>query len=217
MGLLEGLKDEDRRSLVASARLRRFARDEVLFHEGDPANSLHLLVKGRVAVQVTTSSGDVATLDVIGAGEVLGELAVLPGSHQRSATARALEPTETLVISDETFRELRLEHEPVTEALLGALAEQIRRLSARLLEALYVPADRRVLRRLAELAGEYGKGAESGPVLIPLTQDDLAGLAGTTRETVNRTLHREAEGGTVALARGRITVLDAPRLMKAAR
>jgi len=214
MSLLEGLDEDDRRRLVASARLRRFARDEVLFHEDDPANSLHLLVKGRVAVQVTTSSGDTATLDVMGAGDVLGELGVLPGAHQRSATARALEPTESLVISDEVFKELCLGQDRVTEALLGALADRIRRLSGRLLEALYVPADRRVLRRLAELASLYGKDTGPGPILIPLTQDDLAGLAGTTRETVNRTLQREAEAGSIALARGRITVLDAARVTK---
>ena len=89
----------------------------------------------------------------------------------------------------------------MSEVLLHLLAERIRRLDARLLEALYVPADVRILRRLGELAVMYGE-------VIPLTQEDLAGLAGTTRATANRVLRREVESGTVTLSRGRITVLD---------
>ena len=73
-----------------------------------------------------------------------------------------------------------------------------------------MPADTRILRRLDELAATYG-------AVIPLTQEDLAGLAGTTRATVNRVLRREVESGTIALSRGRITVVDPEAVARRAR
>ena len=88
--------------------------------------------------------------------------------------------------------------------LVALLVERTRRQSARLVEALTVSAPRRVLRRLVELCEVYAPGQNEA--LIPLTQDHLAGLAGTTRETVNRTLRQEADRGTVVLGRGRMTV-----------
>ena len=208
--LLKGLPDEWVRELLARSHRRRFARREVLFHAGDPAGSLHLVAKGRVAIRVTTPLGDVATLDLVVAGHVLGEMALLPPGGSRSATAVALEPTETLTIDTTTFAEMRRDHHELTEMLVGLLAGRVRQLNDRLLEALYVPADTRLLRRVLELSALYGTE-------IPLTQEDLAGLAGATRATVNRVLRREEKAGTVALGRGRLSVLDREGLARRAR
>jgi CRP-like cAMP-binding protein len=95
-----------------------------------------------------------------------------------------------------------------------ALVDEIRRLATALVDALYVPADRRVWRRLAELASLYG-GEQ--PVIVPLTQDDLAQLAGTTRPTANRTLRAGEADGVVQLARGSIEIVDLDALQKLAR
>lgn len=208
--LLKGLPDEWVRDLLARSRRRRFARREVLFHEGDPAASLHLVAKGRVAIRVTTPLGDVATLDLLGAGSVLGEMALLAPGGVRSATAVALEPTETHTVDSTTFAELRREQPMLTDVLVALLAARVRQLNDRLLEALYVPADVRLLRRILELADVYGAD-------IPLTQEDLAGLAGATRATVNRVLAREAKAGAVSLGRGRLTIADRTALERRAR
>jgi CRP-like cAMP-binding protein len=87
------------------------------------------------------------------------------------------------------------------------LAGQVRRLSEHLVEALYVPADRRVLRRVLELAAVYGQNGDGVP--IPLNQEDIAGLAGTSRATANKVLRDAAGRGEVRLERGRTVVLDA--------
>src|SRR5919107_6208391 len=96
---LEGVPEADRRRLLAATHRRRFARREVLFHEGDPGDTVHLLDRGRVAVRITTPLGDVSTLRVRGPGSVIGELALLgdAGSEmpRRMATVVALERTET--------------------------------------------------------------------------------------------------------------------------
>ena len=85
---------------------------------------------------------------------------------------------------------------------LRLLAEQLRRSTDRVVEAHYVDAETRVRRRLVDLAGTYGDG------IVPLNQEDIAAMAGTSRATVNRVLREEASLGSVALARGRTTVVD---------
>ena len=167
------------------------------------------MAKGRVAIRVTTPLGDVATLDVLVAGSVLGEMALLAPGGVRSATAVALEATETHMIDASTFADMRREQPVLTEILVALLAARVRQLNDRLLEALYVPADVRLLRRILELADVYGSD-------IPLTQEDLAGLAGATRATVNRVLAREAKAGAVTLGRGRLTVTDPAALKRRA-
>jgi CRP-like cAMP-binding protein len=213
--ILEGLSAEDVRRVLAAARRRKFARGEVIFHDGDPADTILLIEKGRVAVRVTTPLGHTATLAVFGPGDVFGELALVAGGGARSATAVALETTETLAIHQDAFDSLRAEHPTVTEVLVHLLADKVRTFNTMLLEALYVPADTRVLRRLVAVAGMYAE--DGSTAVVPLTQEDLAGLAGTTRATVNRVLRAEEKRGTVALARGRITVTDREALSRRAR
>lgn len=210
--LLRSLGDEDRRRVLAAARRRRYARREVLFHEGDPSESLHLIDSGRVAIRVSTAMGDTATLVVLGPGEVLGELSLVDEAEgRRTAGAVALERVETLTLHRDAFDELRREHPTVERFLVAVLAAQVRRLSGHLVEALYVPADSRVARRLLELDDVYA-GAE-----ITLTQEDVATLAGTSRATVNRVVGELEAAGAVALRRGRIAVTDREKLERKGR
>lgn len=213
--VLESLPEQERRALLSSARRRRFGRREVLFHEGDPGETMHLIEKGRVAVRITAPLGDVATVGVLGPGEVVGEMALLGQSPRRTATVVALERTETLSIDREQFLQLRRTHPAMDRFLVEVLAERLRRMDAHLLEALYLPVDRRVLRRLLSLAHIYGDAASGTE--IPLTQEDLASLAGTSRATVNRVLREAAHSGAVELARGRIRILDSDKLARRAR
>jgi CRP/FNR family transcriptional regulator, cyclic AMP receptor protein len=213
--LFAGVPADHMEAVLAIARRRRFARGEVVFHVDDPADSLHLIVKGRFAVRLSTPLGDEATLAVCGPGEAFGELALLSDAP-RSATIVALEPSETRSIYRDDFTRLRREHPALDDVLLRLLADQSRRLSARLVEALYVPAPRRVLRRVHELAMAYDADTD-GPIVIPLTQDDIAGLAGTSRVTVNRVLRAESERGTIEIGRGRVIVRDLPGLARRAR
>jgi CRP-like cAMP-binding protein len=215
--LLSGLLPDDVRLVLSRSRRRKFRRGEVIFHEGDPADALHLIMSGCVAVRVATPLGDAATLDLVGAGEVVGEQALLPPAGARMATAIAVEPTETMALSGTDFAVLRTEHPSVDGVLLALLARRNRSLAARLAEALYSSAETRVLRRLLEVATLYEGDGEGNGAVVLLTQDDLAGLAGTTRETVNRVLRKEAESGSLDLARGRVTVRDRASLERRAR
>ncbi len=207
--LLRDVPDAEVRRVLSIARRRTFARGEVVFHEHDPADSLHLIARGRVAVRITTPLGDTALLALRGPGEAFGELALVSGPEAlRSATVEALEPVETHAVYRREFDALRREHPQVGEVLVALLADAVRRTNGLLLDAYYAPADTRVLRRLAELAAAAPAGD------VRLTQEDLASLAGTSRATVNRVLRDAQRRGTVELARSRVRVADPAALLR---
>ena len=198
--LFAGVPPEDVRRLLAIARRRTFGRGEVVFHRGDPANALHLIVEGRFAVAITTPLGETAMLGVRGPGEAFGDLALVSGgSSERSATVSALEPGETRSVLRSDFARLRREHPGIDAVLVAILAESVRRLSEQVTEAYYLPAEARVLRRLSELAELYGG-------TVPLPQEALAELAGTSRATVNRVLREQERRGRIKLGRAKIVV-----------
>jgi CRP/FNR family transcriptional regulator, cyclic AMP receptor protein len=208
---LLGLEEPVRREVLAVAAWRRFDRGVVLFHEGEAGGSLHVLMRGRVAVRVMTPDGDIATLNVIGPGAAFGELSLLGPAAQRTATVQAIEPAQTLVLQRADFERLRRSYPSIDRLLAEYLAAQVRRLSERLTEALCFEARIRVLRRLLELDSVF----ERGPVAV--TQEEIATMAGTTRPTVNRVMQDLAEAGIVELGRGRFTVADPAALARAAR
>jgi CRP/FNR family transcriptional regulator, cyclic AMP receptor protein len=208
-----GLPQEEIRRLIAVARRRRFGRNEVVFHRDDPADTLHLIARGRFAVRVTTQLGETVTVAVHGPGEAFGELALVEEGISRSTSIVAIEPAETYAVAREDFTRLRRQYPAVNEVLVRLLARRVRRQSELLVEALFVSAETRVLRRLVELATLYGRGEPGAEV--PLT--DIAGLAGTSRATVNRVLRAEAKRGTVELRRGRTVVLEPAALAGRAR
>lgn len=212
--LLADVPEDALRRLLSIARRRTFAKNEVVFHRGDPADSLQLISKGRFSAQIATPLGDIATLSVRGPGDAFGELALLGSESLRSATVSALEPGETHSVYRGDFERLRREYPGVNDVLIGILAVNLRRLSEQVIEAYYVPADRRVLRRVRELAELYAGSSE--PVVIPLTQEDIAGLAGTSRATVNRVLRQEERRGTVELRRAKTVVLGLDELSRRA-
>jgi CRP/FNR family transcriptional regulator, cyclic AMP receptor protein len=209
--LLEGVPRPEVDRLLAESRIRRFARGEVVFHEGDAGDTLHLIAAGRFSIKVTTDRGEVAVLAILGPGEIFGEMALLRSDVRRSATITATEPGETRTITRERFRQLRRDHPRVADVLLAILADKVARYTGLYIEAQYVPAERRVVRRLIELAQIYGDGD------VPVTQEELASLAGTSRATVNRVLRQEEERGTVVLRRGHTGVLDLESLSARAR
>jgi CRP/FNR family cyclic AMP-dependent transcriptional regulator len=212
--IFAGIPGDDVRAVLALARRSTYRRGEVVFHRHDPADAVHLVTKGRFDVRVATQLGDEVALAIRGPGETFGELAVLMIEAERSATVTALEPGETLVVRGAELRRLARRHPSIDEILVRLLAERVAFLSERLVEAYTIDAETRVARRVLELARVYG-GAP--PVVIPLIQDDLAALAGTSRATVNRVLRNAERNGLVELGRGRTVVLDAEGLARLAR
>lgn len=210
--MLNVLAPDVRRELLASGRTRRFARREVVFHEGDPGGTLHLIQAGHVAVRIHTPMGDVATLTVLGPGESFGELTILDPDARHSASCIALETTDTWSLHRDQVNRLRREYAAIDQFAIRLLTAYVHRLSEQLVQALYLSADQRVALRVLDLATTYGDGRE-----IPVTQDDVATMAGTSRATVNRVFGELEATGALTVARGRIRVLDRARVARAAR
>ena len=211
--LFAGIPGEDVRAVLALARRSTYRRGEVVFHRHDPADAVHLIVKGRFDVRITTATGDVVALAIHGPGETFGELAVVTAA-ERTATVTALEPGETLVVRGSELRRLAREHASVDEVLVRMLAEHVAFLSERLVEAYTVDAEARVARRVLELGRVYG---EKPPIVIPLIQEDLAALAGTSRATVNRVLREAERRGLVEVGRGKTVLVDPDGFARLAR
>jgi CRP/FNR family transcriptional regulator, cyclic AMP receptor protein len=213
--LLGTLTADEQRRVISQTHRRRFRRGEIIFHEGDPGDSLHLIAKGHVAVRRSTPLGDVSTLLVLGPGDYFGELVLVSPESGRNATVLALDATETLTLHRDQLEDLRRQHPTIDRFLLDGLAKEIRRLSALLSDVLYVPVDKRVLRRLLEVAHTYGT---DGPAeIVPLTQEDLAGLAGTTRPSANKALRAAEAAGLISVSRGEVRLLDFDGLARRAR
>jgi CRP-like cAMP-binding protein len=207
--LFAGAPSEDVRRVLAVARRRRFARGEVVFHQDDLAESLHLVAAGRFAITRRTRLGEEALLAIRQPGEAFGELALV-SERRRSAAASALEAGETLSVLYDDFEQLRVDHPTVDRMLVTLLATQLKRMDELLAEAFYESAEHRVLRRLLDLGGLYGGNDQP----IRITQDQLAALAGASRATVNAVLSAERKRGTIDVRRGATLILDREALAR---
>lgn len=198
--LIGSLDDTSRQDLLDQMRVRRFQKNDVLFHEGEQGDALHVIESGNVLVERVTEQGDSVAVAVSQAGDLVGEQALL-GEEQRGATARAVTAVVTKTLNKAAFDELRAKHRQLDHLLVTMLDLRSREMYDLLLEARHHPADLRVRRTLADLAAQFGNE-------VPLTQETLASLAGTTRPTTNGALRELEEAGVIELKRGRIVIHD---------
>ena len=201
----------DEPTLRAACVPRRYRPGEIVFHEGDSGGALHLIERGRVAVRLTTPAGDVATLDVLQAGDTFGEQALVDGIGERTATVTALGPVATMSLGRARFDELRTQHPGLDRFLASVLAVRLQATSRQLLDALFLPADVRVARCVARLHTMF---ATDGSDSVPFTQSEIASMAGVTRSTANRVLNRARTQGVLRVGRASLEVLDVERLRR---
>lgn len=212
--LLDSLSDVDRRAVLSRCHRQRYPKGAFICHQGELGDTVHLIDTGTVAIRVNGPVGDMITVDVMRPGNSFGEQALISDGAVRSATVVALERVQTLRLTRDDFRALWEEHPGASMVVAKMLEARLRSTSQALLDALHLPAKTRVMRRLGFLADIYaGHSSQS----IPLTQDDIASMAGTTRQTVNRILNQAQEDGLVNLNRGRIIILDPAGVARRAR
>ena len=152
---------------AAAARLarrlvrRRYRADEVVFHQGDPGDRLHVIETGRIRIGMGAEDGREGTLTILGPGAVFGELVLLDGAH-RSATAVALEPTTTVTLDRAAFRALVDEDAAIREAVLAGVARWLRRLTDQITELHFLDLRGRLAATLVRMAREHGAGRWPG-------------------------------------------------------
>jgi CRP/FNR family transcriptional regulator, cyclic AMP receptor protein len=211
---LRDLPEDIATVVVTAAQRRRYKPNMVIFHEGDLADTLHFVVVGHVKIVVNTPLGQQLAFRIIGPEESFGELALLSGEPTRSATALALDTTETIAIRHALLDDLRREYPIINDLLLQIVSERVLRLSMRVRELLHLPVEVRIRRRLLDLCQIYDE-SESG-IVIRLSQEDIADLAGAARATASTVLNDEERAGVLVNSRRQVTVTNLAYLRRRA-
>lgn len=192
--------------IASRGGIRSFPVNAVLIHEGDTADSLFIVLSGRVKVYATGVGGREVVIDTHAAGEYVGELALDGGV--RSASVMTLEPTSCAIVTGATLRDFVAEHPEFALHLIRKLIRRVRHATESVkslaLEDVYV----RVVRLLAELSDPASDGTRL--VSERLTQQAIADRVGASREMVNRIFKDLTTGGYVTVVSSRITVLKRP-------
>ena len=201
--------------LAGRLRQRRFRRNEVIFHQGDPGDSLHIVDEGSVKITLPSPEGEEAIIATLRQGDFFGELALLDGAP-RSATAVALEPTSTLALPRDAFLELLDQDRGLRVALLAGLAHELRRLTGHVEELHFLDLAGRLAMRLARLAGDVSPGSDEVRLEWPYTQSDLASMIGGTRQSVNKLLSELVADGLVVLEPDALVIPSVQALVRTA-
>ncbi|MFN2616647.1 MAG: Crp/Fnr family transcriptional regulator [Thermoleophilaceae bacterium] len=191
---------------------RSWGQNEVIFREGDSGDTCYLLESGAVLLTREHQDGRVIALAELRSGGMFGELAMFRG-ETRSATAEAIEPTEAIALLAPDMQRLIRSNPEIANKLLAALAERVRRTTERLLQQSFQTVAGRVAGAvLAQTVARQAEGAPPHDVVIRATQAEIAGLAGTSRESASRFLATLEREGVVSLGRGKVTVHEPERL-----
>ena len=209
------MRPEEVDAILAFASERRLSRGTTIFSKGAPGSSLMAVLAGRVRIGTVSAEGKEVTLNVIGPGEIFGEIALLDGKP-RSADAMAVEDTTVLVVERRDFLPFLLRHGALVERLLGVLCDRLRRTSGALEELALFDLPARLARVLVKLADDYGRADPAGGVRIglKLSQRDLSTLVASSRESVNKQLRVWRETGALDLREGHL-VLARPQELAA--
>jgi CRP-like cAMP-binding protein len=209
----QAMRPEELDAILGFASERRCARGSTIFLKGDPGSSMMAVLSGRVRVGNISQEGKELTLNVIGPGEIFGEIALLDGKP-RSADVVAIEDTVLLVVERRHFLPFLLSHASLVERLLVVLCERLRRTSVALEEIALLDLPVRLARLLLKLADDYGRPLPGGGVRIDLklSQRDLSSLVASSRESVNKQLRAWREDGTVDLREGHLLLLKPANL-----
>jgi CRP/FNR family cyclic AMP-dependent transcriptional regulator len=167
--------------VAAEAETRELRRGDVLFREGDPGTELFLVTAGRIAIANRSFDGRESVVALMENGDVFGEMSLFDGQG-RSAEARALEPSTVQAIPFDPLRTVLDERPELLWHVLALLARRIRSMDAALADSVFLDVTGRTAKRLLELAGDADE------FQLPITQEELAGLVGASRERVNKAI-----------------------------
>jgi CRP/FNR family transcriptional regulator, cyclic AMP receptor protein len=200
--------------LAGTLRRRRFRRGEVIMHQGDPGDALHIVAAGAVKILLPSAEGEEAIIATLRPGDYFGELALLDGAP-RSATATALEAADTLVLPRPVFVELLDTLPGLRDALFAGLTHELRRLTGHVEELHFLDLAGRLAMRLTRLARETSPDAH-GEIRLgwPYTQSDLAAMIGGTRQSVNRLLSELVEDDLIRIEPDALVITDLDELAR---
>lgn len=212
--LLSSLEAEDRRRVAQLIHFRRYTARASVVHEGDPGNSLFLVLSGYLKAVTRGTEGREMLLSVMGPGEVFGELSLLDGKP-RSCSCVALESAELASIERDAVLGMLRTSPELGIQLLEVVTQRLRNLSERCESITSLDVSGRLARVVLNLADKHGERAGPGiRVRVKLSQQELGDMVGATRESVNKLLGDWKQAGLLHQEEGRVVITDVDALRR---
>jgi CRP/FNR family cyclic AMP-dependent transcriptional regulator len=213
--LFQHLGPDDLKKVAKIAKPKRVAPHTVVFFEGNRADAFFIVLSGSLKVYQTAKDGRVKVLSTMGPGETFGELAMLDG-HPRSASVETVSASELLVISRKDFRELATATPGILWGVLEGVCARLRAQNDSELEAAFQGTQYRVAKAIIKIADKHGKKTDAG-ARIPATfgARDVAEMAASTVDRVERILEKLEDDGLVRIEEGDLIVPDLSALRRA--
>lgn len=214
VALFSELDDVQLEQLAGVVREQHYKKNVTLFHVDDPGNALFILKNGLVKITIEDQNGREIILRMLYPTDFFGEMSLID-DMPRSATVTALEPSDAMVIYRDAFLNLIEKNPDILLKMTIVLSRRLRRVNELIRSLAFHDVYGKVARVLLNLATEKGRATEAGTVIdLRLTQQELAELAGMSRETMTRTLRDFQQAGCVRIESGIITILEIGMLQR---
>jgi CRP-like cAMP-binding protein len=187
--------------IAGEARSRRIERGDVLFEQGDEPHELYVVESGRIAIASRSDDGRESVLALMERGDLFGEMGLFDDGG-RSAEARALERSDVIAVSYQSIRDHLAGEADLLWGVIRLLVGRLRATDEALADAVFLDVTGRTAKRLLEMAG----GSEE--FTLPVTQEELAGMVGASRERVNKAISQFVRLGWLEQADRRYRILD---------
>jgi CRP/FNR family cyclic AMP-dependent transcriptional regulator len=208
--LFSALDTEPLRRILAEARSISCRRNDVIFSEGDEAGELFVVRSGRIAIGRQSPDGRESLIALMEAGDLFGDMPLFDG-EPRSAQARALEASALLCVPYAPVKTVLEERPQLLWDVVAMLSSRLRSTDSALADSVFLDVTGRTAKRLLELGGDADE------FLLPITQEELAGLVGASRERVNKAISAFVRLGWLEQVDRRYRVLDRTQLTRRAR
>lgn len=210
--IFSDLSDAELEDIVPHVVKRGLRKDTVVFHEGDPAAAFYIMKAGRVKMYKVSRDGREQVLAILGDGQIFGDVPTFDGGPY-PASAATMVDSEIFLIRREDFQELVRRHPEIALKIIRVLGSRLRQALELVRDLSFKQVPHRLAGLLLKLGQEYGQETDAGLVInLPLSRQDLADIAGTSRETVTRELKKMEREGLLGIDRRQITVRDKERL-----
>jgi CRP-like cAMP-binding protein len=204
--LLRKLSENEIDALLKYSRVEHYPVGQEIFAKGSPGDSMMLVMRGSVKISSISLAGKEIVLNIIKAGEIVGEIAVLDGG-ERSGDAVAMEDCELLVLNRRDFMPFLENHADICLLLIKILCKRLRRTSEQVEDLLFRHLEGRIAKALLQLSEQAGRPEVEGRMLeLHLSQSELGNIVGSSRESVNKQLQAWHRAGFIDLAKGSILI-----------
>lgn len=208
------LSDSEMDAMAAAAPMKSYGPGELVYTPQQPLETLFILKKGRIRIFRVSPDGRALTTAIIDPGTIFGEM-IIVGQQMHGSFAEALDEVIVCVMSKADVRRLLLGDSRIAARISETLGRRLGEIEQRLSDAIFKSVPERIAGTLVTLSGPPSSRPRGRGLQVKLTHEQLAALAGTSRETTTKILNEYARQGLVSLGRGRIHILDPDRVRRA--